>query len=369
MKSSGKRYERGYEAGYKCGYPVGRQQGITSFFQYFQGISIILSVSNQAEPLRRCLDSVLAHTPESSEIIVIDHGSKDGTEQYLSTLTGKVTVKRFDQPLSYAAAVNQGLRLSRGDYLLVLDANAVAEEGWLPNMLSGYQENWDAGRYKPAELRLMMSKEVFRRLGYMDEESDERQRAVNEYGHRAQLLGLRVDIHEEVSDAYDGKWGTPEDLLKELQTAGHKTVSLNDFYPSHVVVRGCGDTRYWIENGLRHPIASGEDLPAVRLSQVELKSWKAGSMLEKDDFLKKASTLSSVPSSYGPIAEGVLVRDGKGTIYQSLKGKLRRFIGNRTQDGWGLAKRPVYAISDDVFKHYTAGVPVVAAPAIRSDNL
>lgn len=356
-KSSGNSYERGYQTGFDIGYPIGREQGISDFYQFFQGISLIIPSCKQEERLRSNLESTFAHYPELYEIFVVCQGAANGSSRYLYSLQGKAKVKLLETPLGYAAAVNQGLRMARGDTLMIVSEEAAVADGWLLNRFSGREREANAGLDDPPGFCLQMSKDVFRKLGYLDEQYDDEQAAAEEYSQRALLLGLKVTKtgdgfirHEPVADSLP---------------AAH----LSDFYPSHVVVKGCGETRYWIEDGFRHPIEHGEDLTTVRVSQLELKKWPAGPRITKDDFVQKAATISSVPSPYGSIAEGLLVRDGRGIVYQSLKGKLRRIANDRAREVWGLAKRPVYGISDDVLKQYPAGIPVTVPPVLRSNNL
>lgn len=375
-KSSGSSYERGYQTGFDIGYPVGRQQGISEFYQYFNGFSIIIPSCNQEERLRSGLESIFAQYPELYEVFVVCQGTLGGSDRYLYSLQGKAKIKLLETDLGYAAAVNQGLRMARGDSLLIISEEAATVDGWLLHLLPGYQGQPKAGLEHPPGFSMQMSKDVFRKLGYLDESYETHEAAVEEYSRRARQLGLKLIITGTAHNQLDGSFfsldegrGDPENTVAESQAAKPKQVHYHDLYPSHVIVKGCGETRYWIEDGFRLPIEQGADLAAVRVSQIELKKWPQGPMLTKDDFVEKAATISSIPSPYGPIAEGVLVRDRRGVVYQSLKGKLRRFAEARTQEVWGLAKRPVYAISDDVFKQYSEGNPVSVPPVIRSSNL
>lgn len=52
-------------------------------------ISVILPVYNNVQYLEECLDSVLAEEKLSIEIVAIDDGSTDGSEQILDDYAGK----------------------------------------------------------------------------------------------------------------------------------------------------------------------------------------------------------------------------------------------------------------------------------------
>jgi len=55
--------------------------------------SIVITTHNRLSWLKRAIDSALAQT-ETCEVIVVDDGSSDGTDDYLRNLNGKVTFWR-----------------------------------------------------------------------------------------------------------------------------------------------------------------------------------------------------------------------------------------------------------------------------------
>ncbi len=77
------------------------------------------------------------------ELIVIDNGSTDGTGIYLAGVQDvvpvPVTVVSNAQNLGFPAAVNQGLKAARGEYLVLLNNDAVVTDGWL-NQLTALAE-------------------------------------------------------------------------------------------------------------------------------------------------------------------------------------------------------------------------------------
>ena len=88
--------------------------------------SIIIPTYNYAHYLPRALESALAQRGEDYEIIVVDDGSIDGTRDLVaasrSRANGKL-VYLFQQNCGLAAARNRGIRESKGEYLLFLDAD------------------------------------------------------------------------------------------------------------------------------------------------------------------------------------------------------------------------------------------------------
>ena len=82
-------------------------------------ISVVTASFNAIEGLRDTVESVAGQTFRSFEHIVIDGGSGDGTREYLEALGG--TVRWVSEPDDgIADALNKGVAMARGDYILVL---------------------------------------------------------------------------------------------------------------------------------------------------------------------------------------------------------------------------------------------------------
>ncbi len=101
--------------------------------------SIIVPCFNQLEFTRHCLRALFRHTRPAFELIVIDHGSTDGTGTYLAGVQdaspAPVTVITNARNLGFPAAVNQGLRAARGGYLVLLNNDAVVTDCWLDQLI------------------------------------------------------------------------------------------------------------------------------------------------------------------------------------------------------------------------------------------
>jgi glycosyltransferase involved in cell wall biosynthesis len=81
-------------------------------------VSVVIPCHNSARYLTESVDSVLAQTYPAIEIVVVDDGSTDDTSAVARTLP----VEYVYQPnRGVSAARNQGIRHSRGKYILFLD--------------------------------------------------------------------------------------------------------------------------------------------------------------------------------------------------------------------------------------------------------
>jgi len=94
-------------------------------------ISVIIPTFNRAWVLAKAIDSVLAQTFASKEIIVVDDGSTDETRDLLAAYGDRLRV--FTQPnKGVSAARNLGIRHSCGEYIALLDSDDV----WKPEKLA-----------------------------------------------------------------------------------------------------------------------------------------------------------------------------------------------------------------------------------------
>jgi glycosyltransferase involved in cell wall biosynthesis len=102
--------------------------------------SIIIPCWNQLEFTRHCIAALRAHTRNAWELIVVDNGSTDGTKNYLAGVqdmaTVPVTVVTNVRNLGFPAAINQGLKVASGEYLVLLNNDAVVTDGWLDQLIA-----------------------------------------------------------------------------------------------------------------------------------------------------------------------------------------------------------------------------------------
>jgi glycosyltransferase involved in cell wall biosynthesis len=100
-------------------------------------VSIIIPTYNRAHTLARAIKSVLNQTYENFEIIVVDDGSSDDTEDVVSTFAERrllYTKHSFNK--GAAAARNTGIRVARGEYIAFQDS----DDEWFPEKLEKQME-------------------------------------------------------------------------------------------------------------------------------------------------------------------------------------------------------------------------------------
>lgn len=97
-------------------------------------VSIILPTYNRARFLPQAFESIRAQTWTNWELIIVDDGSTDNSQELVATLSAGIT-----QPVRYVRQENQGaygarntgVGLARGDYVAFFDS----DDYWLPHHL------------------------------------------------------------------------------------------------------------------------------------------------------------------------------------------------------------------------------------------
>ncbi len=111
--------------------------------------SIIIVTYNCSQFIQRCVASVLEHTQGLPvELIFVDNASSDGTAALLNGLPQTKVVVNTDNR-GFAAACNQGLRLAKGDFLVLLNPDTVVTEGWLQRLIATAERHADVGAVGP----------------------------------------------------------------------------------------------------------------------------------------------------------------------------------------------------------------------------
>ena len=107
-------------------------------------ISIIIPTYNGQNRIGACLDALSNQTATASyEILVIDDGSNDRTAELVAQRNGVRLIRQ--QNAGPGAARNNGVKEARGDIILFIDDDCIAEPDWLENMLKPFDHPEVAG--------------------------------------------------------------------------------------------------------------------------------------------------------------------------------------------------------------------------------
>ena len=102
-------------------------------------VSAVLVTWNVAGFIRQCLDSLRQQTFKDFEVIVVDNGSRDGTLSIIEKEYPEVVLVKNQDNEGFCRANNRGIKLSRGDYILTLNADVVLHRDFLKGMLQAME--------------------------------------------------------------------------------------------------------------------------------------------------------------------------------------------------------------------------------------
>jgi len=115
-------------------------------------VSLILTVLNEGDHIRRLLDSVVKQSRLPDEVVMCDGGSRDNTVAVIQEYADRLPLKILSAP---GANISQGrnvaIRAATGDGIAVTDAGVWLEEKWLEKLLAGFSRQ-DAGDGKQVAL-------------------------------------------------------------------------------------------------------------------------------------------------------------------------------------------------------------------------
>lgn len=95
-------------------------------------LSILIVNYNGRAYLSECLDSVRRHAPSSTEVIVTDNGSTDGSAELVERNYAWVRLIRCERNLGFAGGNNMAGRKATGDIVLLLNPDTILLEDLHP---------------------------------------------------------------------------------------------------------------------------------------------------------------------------------------------------------------------------------------------
>lgn len=89
-------------------------------------VSIVCANFNNGKYIKEFVDSVISSTVEPKELIIVDDGSKDNSVDILSQYNlSYLILLKLDQNIGFANALNKGVNLATGKYLLRVDPDDI----------------------------------------------------------------------------------------------------------------------------------------------------------------------------------------------------------------------------------------------------
>ncbi len=109
-------------------------------------VSVVIPTYNRKEILLKCIDSCLASDYPALEVIVVDNASTDDTAEAVEKnyqSDDRVRLVRLSENMMAAGGRNAGMKVSKGEYILVLDNDNVIFPDMISQLVRAMQDRPD----------------------------------------------------------------------------------------------------------------------------------------------------------------------------------------------------------------------------------
>lgn len=104
-------------------------------------VSVVIPTYNKAQYLKKAIESVLNQTYKAIEMIIIDDGSTDNTQQVVKSFNDPKIIYIWQKNKGPAAAKNTGIKKAQGKYIAFLDSDDLWLEEKLEKQLEFMEKN------------------------------------------------------------------------------------------------------------------------------------------------------------------------------------------------------------------------------------
>lgn len=99
---------------------------------------VVIPVFNRLSYTKACLESLMEQDYHSFKVILVDHGSTDGTSDYVSASFPKVIILKGNESMWWTAATNFGIQYAldnEATFILTLNNDLVVDKDYLSLMM------------------------------------------------------------------------------------------------------------------------------------------------------------------------------------------------------------------------------------------
>lgn len=103
-------------------------------------ISIVIPNYNGEKYFKKCIESISLQNFTDYELIVIDNASTDSDYSWIRE-DQSIIFKKLDKNYGFSKAVNEGIKLSRAEYVLLLNNDTVLKQDFLAKLLETIEKD------------------------------------------------------------------------------------------------------------------------------------------------------------------------------------------------------------------------------------
>ncbi|MVB10031.1 Glycosyl transferase family 2 [Caprobacter fermentans] len=112
-------------------------------------VSVVLLAYNHLDYTKLCVENLYRYTTDVDyELITVNNGSSDGTEEFFNSLPNEKKVS-FPKNVGVDRAINSGFRLAEGKYTMNLSNDIVPTSRWLKNLVACMESDPKIGMAVP----------------------------------------------------------------------------------------------------------------------------------------------------------------------------------------------------------------------------
>ncbi len=195
-------------------------------------VSIIMRSFNEAWALRETLPALQAQEYKNWELIAIDSGSTDGSQELLRSVQPKHFVQISPHEYNPARVMNYGMQLARSEFGIFLNADATPQgANWLRPLVEGLFDPQVAaafGRQIPRpDCRAVFAHDYERCFG------EERESAGWEHFFSMASSGIRKDIWAKRGFNQRMQYSEDDEYTRWCREQGHKIVYVPESVAMH----------------------------------------------------------------------------------------------------------------------------------------
>ena len=93
--------------------------------------TVIIVAFNSGKYLEECINSLNEQSFKNFEIIIVDNGTKDGSIERVDLSKSNIKLIKSSFNQGFAIGNNKAAREANGDWLVLLNADAIPQSDWL----------------------------------------------------------------------------------------------------------------------------------------------------------------------------------------------------------------------------------------------